>query len=233
MYGQSALADSLTAWFGGGPHCSGEFARDGAWVAPFKSEPLRARQGDANQELTGLEALVKTGVSGDPARGWAFGLEWTGNSHGVFPEYFREVDGKMQVIAEGDVPPETELRQQAFPVKRPGGPYTSPTGAGSAWTTPGPVRGPFSAKLTDGSTVMYSWYRFVDQPALRQYRLTEAARNRLQAESIRIHREWKADGKYMPPPTSGTLAALDAALLVQPPKGLEAGFVPIVTRQEI
>lgn len=36
---------------------------------------------------------------------------------------------------------------------------------------------------------------------------------------------------YMAPPTRGTLVALDPALLVTPPKGLEAGYVPIVTHQ--
>ena len=36
----------------------------------------------------------------------------------------------------------------------------------------------------------------------------------------------------MAPPSSGTLASLDPALLVNPPKGLEVGYVPIVTRQE-
>ena len=29
----------------------------------------------------------------------------------------------------------------------------------------------------------------------------------------------------------GTLATLDSALVVSPPKGLEIGYVPIVTRQ--
>jgi hypothetical protein len=36
----------------------------------------------------------------------------------------------------------------------------------------------------------------------------------------------------MAPPSSGTLARLDPALLVAPPKGLEVGYVPIVTRRE-
>lgn len=36
----------------------------------------------------------------------------------------------------------------------------------------------------------------------------------------------------LPPPSSGRLARLDPALLVTPPKGLEVGFVTIVTRQE-
>jgi hypothetical protein len=37
----------------------------------------------------------------------------------------------------------------------------------------------------------------------------------------------------MVPPGSGTLATLDPALLVTPPKGLKVGYVPIVTRQEV
>jgi hypothetical protein len=35
----------------------------------------------------------------------------------------------------------------------------------------------------------------------------------------------------MAPPSRGTLVTLDPALLVTPPQGLEAGYVPIVTRQ--
>jgi hypothetical protein len=36
---------------------------------------------------------------------------------------------------------------------------------------------------------------------------------------------------YMAPPTRGTLVSLDPGLIVQPPAGLEAGYVPIVTHQ--
>jgi hypothetical protein len=36
----------------------------------------------------------------------------------------------------------------------------------------------------------------------------------------------------MAPLRNGSLATLDPALLVTPPKGLEVGYVPIVTRQE-
>ena len=47
----------------------------------------------------------------------------------------------------------------------------------------------------------------------------------------KIHARWTADREYLPPPGAGTLATLDAALLVTPPRGLEVGYVPIVTRQ--
>jgi hypothetical protein len=37
--------------------------------------------------------------------------------------------------------------------------------------------------------------------------------------------------KYLPPPTVDKPADLDLAVLVTPLKGLEVGYVPIVTRQ--
>ena len=46
-----------------------------------------------------------------------------------------------------------------------------------------------------------------------------------------LHRSWTKDQEYLPPPTVGRLADLDPAILVTPPKGLEVGYVPIVTRQ--
>jgi hypothetical protein len=48
----------------------------------------------------------------------------------------------------------------------------------------------------------------------------------------KIHRSWTRERDYLPPPTVGKLAELDPALLVSPPAGMEAGYVPIVTRQE-
>lgn len=35
----------------------------------------------------------------------------------------------------------------------------------------------------------------------------------------------------MAPPQKGELASMDPALIVKPPKGLEIGYVPIVTGQ--
>ena len=46
-----------------------------------------------------------------------------------------------------------------------------------------------------------------------------------------LHREWTKDRDYLPAPTVGKLADLDPAVIVSPPKGLEVGYVPIVTRQ--
>jgi hypothetical protein len=47
----------------------------------------------------------------------------------------------------------------------------------------------------------------------------------------KIHRTWKKDRNYLPPPKIGKLAVIDPALILTPPTGLEIGYVPIVTRQ--
>ena len=96
---------------------------------------------------------------------------------------------------------------------------------------PGPVRGPFTARLVDGSVVTYHWYRFVDQPSFQQYAWSEEKKAKLQAFVEKLHANWPIDRDYMAPPTRGKLAAVDPALLVTPPQGLEVGYVPIVTRQ--
>ena len=61
--------------------------------------------------------------------------------------------------------------------------------------------------------------------------LTDAEREAMQARVEKLHRSWKKDREYLPPPGLGKVAEIDPALIVTPPKGFEAGFVPIVTRQ--
>src|SRR4029078_8658956 len=110
-------------------------------------------------------------------------------------------------------------------------PYVTPDEATSSWKKPGPAAGPFEAKLGDGSVVTYYWYRFADQPSLLNADLTDAERESLQQRVEKLHRGWLRDREYLPPPTVGKLAEIDPALIVTPPNGLEAGYVPIVTRQ--
>ena len=98
---------------------------------------------------------------------------------------------------------------------------------------PGPAAGPFKAQLGDGSVVTYYWYRFADQPALQHADIGKEERERMQILVEKMHREWKKDRDYLAPPTVGTLANLDPAQIVEPPKGLEIGYVPIATRQEL
>ena len=138
----------------------------------------------------------------------------------------------MVAVPVSQVPPETGLATQTFAPAEAGPAYTSPEGSDTVWTKPGPKSGPVSVLLTDGSRVTYRWYRFIDQPSLQHLRLSKAERARLQALIERIHANWPITRDCMAPPTSGALAALDSAIIVTPPRGMEVGYVPIVTRQE-
>jgi hypothetical protein len=100
----------------------------------------------------------------------------------------------------------------------------------SEWAN-GPGAGPFQAHPGDGSVVTYYWYRFADQPALLNADLTDKEQESLQARVEKLHQHWKKDRDYLPPPAIGKLADIDSALIVSPPPGLEAGYVPIATRQ--
>jgi hypothetical protein len=161
-----------------------------------------------------------------------WGLQWydgTANTFGRFPQYYKLVGDKCIAIHAKDVPPETELLTKEFELTGRGVPYTSPKRG--AWTNPGPSSKSYTVKLIDGSVVTYAWYRFVDQPSFQQYTWSEAKRARLQALVEKIHSLWPIDKDYMAPPSQGELVALDPALLVTPPNGLEVGYVPIVTHQ--
>lgn len=226
-YDKSALYETFRAWRDGGEFCSGKFNERGAWRPKLSTRPIRYDM--AGKEIVGVNEVMSTRIF----EGNVWGLEWLareGFKKGVFPQYYKYVDGKYVAIPEFEVPPETGLRQKKFELAKPGNPYTSP-GKG-AWAEPGPKRGPFKAKLVDGSVVTYYWYRFVDQPALQQYRWREEKKARLQVLVEMIHASWPVDRDYMAPPARGKLVKLDPALIVAPPQGLEVGYVPIVTRQE-
>ena len=150
-------------------------------------------------------------------------------SKGLFPQYYKHVGEERVAVPAAAVPVETKLLSQEFKRAKLGVPYTSPSSG--VWTKPGPNRGPFTARLVDGSVVTYSWYRFVDQPSFQQYHWSVEQKAKLQTLVEKLHAHWPMDRDYMAPPTRGKLVALDPALLVIPPPGLEIGYVPIVTRQ--
>jgi hypothetical protein len=225
-YSKAALYDSFKAWRNGGPACSGGFDEKGAWKSTLTTRTTRYDQD--RKKMTGVERVFDTKVY----EGNVWGLEWFNSDispKGVFPQYFKHVGEERVAVAAADVPAETQLRAKEFKLAGRGVPYTSPTTG--AWRQPGPKRGSFTVKLADGSLVTYSWYRFVDQPSFQQYDWSEEKKAALQAFVEKIHANWPVDRDYMAPPSSGTLVALDPALLVTPPKGLEAGYVPIVTHQ--
>ncbi len=244
-YKRNALWDGVKAWFDGGPEVSGTIDPQASVVQTFESKggatwriypPSKER--DSRASVAWSSFATPTALDAT-----TYGYKWTdavakAGSIATLPEYFRlEKDAKDKerwvVVSAKDVPAETGLAKVEFPrVRYPKQqPYVTPDEADSSWKKPGPAAGPFEAKLGDGSTVTYSWYRFADQPALLNADLTPAERETLQKRVEMLHKHWTKEKEYLPPPTVGKLADLDPAVLVTPPKGLEIGYVPIVTRQ--
>jgi hypothetical protein len=230
LYSTAALSQQLRSWFGGGGEASGRFDEKASHTPQCSTAAISVRQGAKNARITGIDAVVETTMLGKSS----YGLKWKhAKTIGFFPEYFKQDGDKMVAIAASDVPDETRLKQQSFASARTGKAYTSPDGAGTVWAVPGPKTGPFTATLSDGTVITYAWYRFVDQPSLQAFRFSEAEKQRLQRIAELIHARWTITRDYMPPPTRGTLATFDPALIVVPPAGLERGYVPIVTRQAL
>ena len=226
FYSKAALYNAFKAWRNGGPACSGRFDKQGTWKPTLKANTQHYDQ--AGKKLTGIERVFDTKVF--PGNVW--GVEWFNNSitaPGLFPQYFKQVGDERIAIAAADVPAETQLRAKEFKLAGKGQSYTSPTVG--AWGRPGPKCGPYTVKLCDGSLVTYSWYRFVDQPSFQQYQWSDEKKAKLQAFVEKLHANWPIERDYMAPPSRGSLVTFDPALLVTPPKGLEVGYVPIVTRQ--
>jgi hypothetical protein len=252
-YDKTALWDSVSAWFAGGPAASGAVSPRGAHVRTFPGngaatwEIRSSEPGEPEKRMPIEWSAFATPTAIDAG---TFGYEWnyagatkTDTKDGrlvTLPEYYRlenagdEKKAKWTPIAPADVPTETGLQRLTWerPVEAQEEAYSTPDDPKSCWKKPGPAAGPFQARLGDGSVVTYYWYRFADQPALLNADLTDAERERMQARVEKLHRAWPKSRDYLAPPTMGKLADLDPAQIVKPPKGLEVGYVPIATRQE-
>ena len=245
VYSQSALWDQMEAWFNGGEIVSSETMQDGAYNVSFNNNggSIVGEIAGGGEEYAIAMDYIQNVQQTSNVMGWEFNLNTVTEDDGYFvlPEYFRlESDNEWHAIDSQDVPASTNLISTDVPISpRPEVTYLTPYEPDCAWqdpngpwNNPGPIAGPFYADLGDGSTVTYHWYRFIDQPAIVHANLTEEMREEMQARVELIHTNWSQTDEYMAPPAVGNLATLDPGVMVDPPEGLEIGYVPIVTRQE-
>ena len=247
-YSKKALWDSVDNWFKGGKASKGIIDSDSSVVHKFTGKGGSTwriyTHGAQRDDRIPLEWASFAKPTAHDAN--TFGYKWdkklTKEQDGyvTLPEYYRLVnkkgeDPKWVVVSPEDVPSETGLVETDLnlPGRKGLKPYVTPDDPESCWKKPGPVSGPFSAFPGDGTEVTYYWYRFADQPALLNADLSVEEREKMQKRVEMLHREWKKDRDYLPPPQKGKLAEIDPALIVTPPKGLEIGYVPIVTKQGV
>jgi hypothetical protein len=249
-YNKAALWDSVKSWFEGGTPASGAIDAGQAVVHKFPGGGGATWQIYLPSTPKAEKAPVawKSFATPTAMDAHTFGYRWnfehvskTDSKDGALatlPEFFRlETNAAKKAewvpVRPADVPAETGLTTFQFkrPREKTPEPYVTPDDPQSSWKNPGPVAGPFQAQLGDGSVVTYYWYRFADQPALLNADLTAEEREALQKRVEKLHRAWTKDRDYLPPPERGTLAAIDPALILTPPRGLEVGYVPIATRQ--
>ena len=241
VYSKSALFTPVQNWFGGGAAIAGTFNTDANSMLPqpVAVDPSFGGAADnwyqynvnlngVTANVYGLDSFVQKAAPTTPGAGSAFALQWASNSTaGVYPEYLLWVTNGWTVISRSQLPAEVFLPYASFTPAGTGGAYTSAT----SWNTPAPNSTNSVVTLSDGSQVTYAWYRFIDQPSLQGFGWSDAQRQQLQSRVEQLQAAWSTNRNFMPPPSSGVLAALDTALLVTPPPGMEVGYVPIVINQ--
>ena len=188
-----------------------------------------------DKEIDDLNKILSVDIFED---GKAWGINWTDQKNaGVFPNYFIDKGNTIEIIQEpySDEFNNTDLLRVVLPPNPNGvNPYTgidSYEPPSNGW--PEPENGKtYETILNDGSTILYGWYKFIDQPSIQKLNLGEEKRRRLQSVVEEIHRaNWGTKNPVLKPPTTGDLVFIDDALILTPPEGMEVGYVPIALRQ--
>jgi hypothetical protein len=224
-YSKDALYNAFKEWRNGKAACTGTFSKSGSWEPALTTKMPSFDQGGV--VLLKIDNAFNTMIFSENV----FGIQWkntTLSPKGIFPQYYRQVgNGWREVVSASNVPADLVTRE--FRQASRGTPYTTPNSG--SWSTPGPKTAPIEVTLTDGSTVSYCWYRFVDQPSFQQFNWTKDEKEKLQSFIEVIHSQWDNNKEYLDPLRNGELVSLDPALIVKPPKGFEFGYVPIVIGQ--
>lgn len=246
-YKKAALWDDVERWFDGGLPASGAIKAEAAAIHRFREGggsnwSIYPPKTPRDEKVPLAWKSFATSFTPDPI---TFGYRWNeqltqqNGALVTLPQYYQlNKDSRKPQwtpVSSQDVPQESGLSQHRFetPKENPQEPRTTPEDPQSCWKIPGPTAGPFQARLGDSSIVTYYWYRFADQPAMLNADLTAEERELVQQRVEEIHRNWTKDRDYLTPPDFGRLAEIDPALIVTPPRGLEIGYVPVATRQEL
>jgi len=190
--------------------------------APLQTHRWELQSG--GREITGLENFVMLDDwDTDQKEGWAWGLQWSDPS-GIFPTHYREFNDEWQATDGTGSPSQLNSTEARFPSA------ARKTGYAPSLED-GPEPQVREVQLNDGSVLRYTWYRFVDQPALAALGLTTKQKTDLQAIVERIHTQWGQQTEFIKPPSQGDLVELQQEVLVEPPPGAEVGWVPVVISQ--
>ena len=159
----------------------------------------------------------------------AYGFSAPGKSGMIkLPQYFLESENTKVEIPAAQAPEALVRASFGNPQFNSFFVYQYP----SWWDASPSASSDLTTDLSDGSQVVYRWYKFVDQPALQRFELNSSEKANLQSAIEKMQKEW-AHSALMSEPTKGSLATFDQGMLVTPPKGLEYGYVPIVIKQYI
>ncbi len=257
VYSYDAKWNAVENWFNGGAVPPTELQASGTIQTNFdldnaNPEPVNAAiygmDGSTVDADINQSAYSSVKMSADGKAGL---FEWDTNvinemdNSFIMPEYYKlNQSNEWDAVAESSVPASSGLLAEAPPITpRNELAYITPLepdchlfGTSNPWNTPGPAgpaAGPFTVSVSDGTRLTYYWYRFIDQPAIIHANLPQAMRQNLQQRVEMIHSNWSHTDNYLADPSGGTLVGLDPNLLVTPPAGMEIGYVPIVTRQEL
>lgn len=248
VYSRDALWNDLEKWFNGGPAVKPGMNISGVHDVNFVNNGGAmigeiAENGQNGKKYEVDMKFMSTIQQNERTMGFTYDLQTVKKDQNSFilPEYFKlGDDNKWKVIDQESLPATINLLSTpVYNSPRPELTYLTPKeldchwqDPNSPWNSPGPVAGPFKKELEDGSTVTYYWYKFVDQPAIIHAKLPLEMRNKLQQRVELLHQNWRHTDEYLTPPTVGRVATLDPSVIIEPPAGLEVGYVPIVTRQE-
>jgi hypothetical protein len=250
VYTKEAMWNGVENWFNGGAVPSTQFQSDGTEAIVFIvnsdvdghivtniGNPI-----DAPIDMNGFSTKISTDNQSSAGIEWDTNIVDQVNGTFVIPEYYKlDENNQWQPIVQDQIPPSTGLLDNTPTItprnetsyltpKEPDCHLQDPQ---SPWNNPGPSAGPFTIALGDGSMLTYYWYKFIDQPSIIHANLSASIRQNLQERVELIQTNWLHTDNYLPNLNSGTLVGLDPGLLVTPPDGLEIGYVPIVTRQEL